>query len=345
MKRLTLLCALFLSLILMGCGRGKEFVLEGLVDGYINSDVRVVYAGVGGDFIHQTAVTDEKGRFQIVGDSPEETIIEIYLPADGLVAVLVAKNGDKVQVKLWPKRHVVEARGNKTASLLADWFTDNSESIASFNYAETDRSILKFIADNPDSKASAALLLTMFDARKNGAVADSLSRAMIEHEVMTLPMMTYMDGLQQQIAASEAKDLKIITYRTLKDSVETSNLYDKGRNIIAFEISPVDINRDTLMSLWKDREKCRLRIFEISLSPDSAGWKHSLTNDSVSWIRGWMPGMAGSPSWSNIAPARVPFYVVIDSTGRQIYRGESVSEMSAVVRANAVGHRVPAASR
>ncbi len=332
MKRLRYFLLLLPLLLVAGCG-SSSFKLEGLVVGRPNANIRVVYADATGGFVHTNLMSDERGRFEMTGDAPTDAIVEIYAPGEGLIGLLVAKNGDKLQVRIDPASNTIEARGNKASQELALWLTENHGLLSSFDYEGINKSVLGFVESNPDSKASAAMLLTLFHAGGNEEKVDSLSRLMIERGVLTDGMKPYIVALQHQIGTGVSRNYGELKYRSLKDSVEQFVISRRRVNVIAFEMQPADVNRDSLMSLWRADANKRLGMFEVSLTPDSALWKRMFKEDSARWDRGWMPGMVASPSFAGILPPRVPYYVVVDSMGTTLYRGDDIKAASRAVRA------------
>ena len=59
---------------------------------------------------------------------------------------------------------------------------------------------------------------------------------------------------------------------------------------------------------------------------DTTVWKQSIRNDSSRWLQGWGAGSLASPAISRLGVRSLPFFVVADSTGKQLYRGLSIAQ-------------------
>lgn len=328
---LSIICMILLA----ACSAGDSFKIEGLVEGQPNVELRVVYTDDNGNFVQTVLMSDEKGRFSMSGNAFEKGIVEIYSRDNGLVALLVAENGDKIQVKIRPATREVEARGNKGSEQIAEWLTANKEAIAAHDYDAVNKAVLKFTGDNPDSEAGPALLLTMFSTRGNETLADSIATRFVERELLSTQMNTYLDQLRNQVSAAAETRLRSMKFRNLKDSLVNWDAYKARVSLLAFERHPHEILRDTLMSLHRDINRKRLELIEVSLTADSAAWKRMFEGDSARWARVWTPGMAGAPAWEQIRPPYTPFYVVADSTGKVLYRGADIVAAARVTRSAA----------
>ena len=66
-----------------------------------------------------------------------------------------------------------------------------------------------------------------------------------------------------------------------------------------------------------------VRLADISFDGDTVTWRRSIGDaGDASMLRFWAQGAASTPG---IAPLRLPFFVVCDSTARILYRGSSSS--------------------
>jgi len=57
-------------------------------------------------------------------------------------------------------------------------------------------------------------------------------------------------------------------------------------------------------------------------------WKKSIENDSATWVQGWVVGAASAHSIERLGINRLPFFIIADSTGKQLYRGPSVDSVT-----------------
>lgn len=63
------------------------------------------------------------------------------------------------------------------------------------------------------------------------------------------------------------------------------------------------------------------------MARDSARWKQATARDSATWVQAWAPGSAASVDFQRLAIPALPYFVVADSSGTQVWRGGSVKLM------------------
>lgn len=85
--------------------------------------------------------------------------------------------------------------------------------------------------------------------------------------------------------------------------------------------------RDTIVKaiegIYDDYPRRRLKVLDVSFAPDTLAWKRERP-DSLKWTRVWTPAGVASASFDHLNIPRLPYYIVSDSTGAQVYRGSSV---------------------
>lgn len=69
------------------------------------------------------------------------------------------------------------------------------------------------------------------------------------------------------------------------------------------------------------------------MEPDSLAWQNASRNDSLrKVVRAWMPlGFADRRAMS-LGVTRTPYFIVTDTLGAQVYRGESPDSAAALFR-------------
>ena len=322
---------LFVSLLAVSCSGGDSFVIGGQIADYENSRVQIVYLASNGQFQSVEAMTDERGNFNMSGFSEELTAVEMFLPGNGRVALFAAKNGDKINFRFNPTTGEIEVKGNKPSELLGEWFAANRKHLASHDSEEINHAVEKFVIEHEDSPASLALLFTVFDSRKNPMMADSLKNR-IDKDAFTVQLLSLGAMLEQQVNVSANKATEFVSLKSLGDTLIPWNPINSRVSFLAFVDNPGYSGRDTLRNLYRDYKRRRLRVLEIHLVSDSASWVRSLSGDSARWERGWLPGLTGSKSMGQFQPPVTPYYIVVDSTGTQLFRGADIKKASAITR-------------
>ena len=81
-----------------------------------------------------------------------------------------------------------------------------------------------------------------------------------------------------------------------------------------------------LRRLRKAHTDKALGIIDISLDTDTLAWQSSTRNDTATWDAAWGTGGIASAALRPLAIPRLPYFIVTDSVGSQIYRGASISQ-------------------
>lgn len=71
--------------------------------------------------------------------------------------------------------------------------------------------------------------------------------------------------------------------------------------------------------------KRRIRVVEISMAPDTAVWKRNWRADTTAWAQVWVPGGPANPTFAPLDIPRLPYWILCDSLGVQVYRGSDIS--------------------
>ena len=69
----------------------------------------------------------------------------------------------------------------------------------------------------------------------------------------------------------------------------------------------------------------------MSMDADTMSWRRNVRADSVSWPTAWAAGAIAAPGVDRLGIPSVPYFIVADSTGRQLFRGRSIKQAEALV--------------
>jgi hypothetical protein len=85
--------------------------------------------------------------------------------------------------------------------------------------------------------------------------------------------------------------------------------------------------RDTIISKitpkFEQYSRRRFKVLDVSMAPDTLDWKRTAI-DTLAWTQVWAPGGVANPQFDNLNIPRLPYYILTDSTGRQVYRGSQL---------------------
>lgn len=323
---------LILALAAAACTDHEQFRISGTIADEPTMNIRVGYYA---DGAYRTLITvSEKGAFEFYGSSRQPTVVEIYDYEYRLLGRVYAANGQTLEVKLARSNpYALSVEGNETAKAWADFLRANADSLLS-DPAKANRIIGRYISANPSDIVSTLLLITSFDSSAEPLAADSLL-ATIAPEARPSALTDSYNYLLQRVVA-ETADEHVLPFRyvTRKDSVRTFRPAGSALSLIA--ISNENSRRadsivPLLRRLEKGRDKRKLSIIDLSVEAEGRDWKRNTATDSAAWEQGWTPGGIASPGIERLAIPSIPFFIVCDSTGSQLYRGTSPGAAEALI--------------
>lgn len=286
----------------------------------------------GGQFRETVAdIRAGKGNYRIPARNP--VLVYLFSPSGKIPsAIFYASKGDKITVSgettdiaKW------DITGNETTDQLTRWRLDNQGAAGMREGDKLDDSIAKFVDKNPDSRAAAILLYVYFNRRDKEAqflklqsklgktVIDDkdLMRALSASDLITgLPdrntvpsviIKTGESGYADTLRLAKEKKTALLIFRDGSSTPETA------------------IAADSIKSLIKNN-KGKI-VAEFFVESDSLSWRRHLRGDTIEGLkRFWLPvGLADSTAIA-MRITRLPFFLVVDSASRQIYRGQDWKE-------------------
>lgn len=333
MKILKFLVIVLIAVALSACGKKKHFIVQGQVAGIGSQTVVATYFSGGGIKRISTAATDDK--FAMRGEANRPTLVTLSLSDGTPLGVLIAENGDKLTLKGdLADPYAIEVSGNGDSEDIADWVHDNAALLQSRNAAQINESIARWVGKNRSSKAATALLVSYFRTPGYETMADSLMTLLSSKARAQDVVQNFTGVLSAQLSDAQTATVQVMYLYEASDSVITYNPHSHKASLMAF-MSDNRSGRDSITSqlrrLTKAYDKRRFTALEISSAPDSASWRSSIADDSVTWHRTWAPASTASSSLRPLAVPRLPYFIVADSAGNQIYRGPSVAEAGRVI--------------
>ncbi len=328
---------LMLSLLvaLTGCGNDEEFVIECDIRGLGSTSVEMYYSTRG---INRATFHPVDGKVVLRGVSADPTLVEVTTIDNRPLFMCVAANGDRLEVKMdLDKPSSLRIEGNDASEQYAKFVTANDSILRSGDAVAVNRLIADEVRRHPDRVASAMLLVTRFDARGHELEADSLVNMLKADARPQWVVGAYPGMVGEQVSTSARGDVKPMTIHTgLINRRDTTVRYwpsNQSYSLIVFtRESKGDSILKTLRKLYKDLPERRFKALEIAVMGDSAQWAGSVRDDSAKWMQAWVAGGVGNSVVRPLHVPAVPFFIVADSAGRQIYRGYSLTAADDSVR-------------
>jgi len=324
MNKLLTLGALML---LTACGRSDNFEVDVMIDGLGAEEVKAVYVTDRGVQQVMARATPE-GKFSIVGSSADPVMLELSRSDGSLLATLVVTNGDRMNFEMSLSRpNEFKVSGNAVNESIAAFHQANRALIGNpVRRHELDRVIAGYIGRHRGDMVSTMLLMTLFDTREHPLYADSLFN-LIEPQARPLSLTSCFKALLS-VDVDDYSERFVGPFTVYGANDSLTGFVASGKSYSVLTFTPVDKPdsvRSLLSRLRGKYTRRRLEVMEIAMWGDSAAWKRAVRKDTVSWTRAWVPGGPATPAIRHLTVPRTPFFIVIDSIGRQKMRSSSAT--------------------
>lgn len=324
-RMLCILCAL--GLLTAACGRSDTFEIDGsLSDGStINLYVRY-YTGAE---VRQGVTPADQGKFSFRASTAQPAILEILDNEDRVLGRAYVANGDKLSMSIDranPYRSTVT--GTPVNEEWSAWLNAHADTLRLGRPALSNALIERYAAEHPGEMAPVLLYATLYDASLDPHRADSVMRSLSDEpaaQALLLPMST---ALARFAEADYDAPVRSIAYRGLDSAMVfkpakaasvlvfcASNYYGDGRDSLVYAMRQAERNK-------------RLDVCEIMFAPDSLSWRSRTRLDSLS-RQGWVPAGVYSEGIDALAIPRLPYFIVLDSAGRQMLRTADFAQAAA----------------
>lgn len=316
-----------MALLLVACGH-KDFSIKMHVKDLGSESVTALfYDGTG---VRTTTLTAQGGKMQIVGSSSTPILVEVKRSNGLALAWVLVKNGDKIEVDA-----DMNQPGQWTTKGAAD--NDSLAAVAARLHPLLQRGdkravrmqLTNLVRKNHDAPWVTAAIMLYYPLDSDPEGAQTLF-ARLSPGARPASLVEGFTAILTQRAGPTGEDRRVapFTVRGEKDSllsvVPTAHPYTLM--LFSGENRPDSIKR-ALLELRKNHSAEQLNIVETTVWGDTMAWRSRMRRDTVTWKRGWAAGAVGNPGLRRIAIPSVPFMVVTDSTGKQIYRGTSIKAM------------------
>lgn len=320
----------------IACNNDK-FVLEGALSDAGTKNIRAIYVNEAG--VQSSWIPVESGRFKLVGVSPDYTIVTLYNSQRELITRIAIKNGDNVKLRGTIKhKYLIEMKGNDASVEWNDFRRENHRLYeqAEENAGVLDDAIETYIKDNSDKISSLLLLLNDYSSLDDASKMHSLLNMIDEKARPASLMRAYTEMNSELSRKSKRKNYHSLLLYTPEDSLEAFIPLRAKLSVMYFwGINDNDRKKyvDSLEVLFNDyKDKKQLQIADIMMDSDTARWKRTIEKEDKEWKHYWSVGGPMNKSIVDINIKKTPTFVVIDSVGEPLYKGDSIVKVMSAIR-------------
>lgn len=325
--RFLLLAVVALAL---GACTKNEVRLKFSLPSDFNGACRIVYYASAKNVgtVRETVVEIAAGKGEAVLPMRYPAVIYLFSPASRMPgAVIYASRGDKFEIT-GTGTDVGEwmVKGNKTTEALAEWRRANAPLLGSRKPEELNKTVGEYVKTHPDSKAAAIMLYLYFDRRvapeEFYRLMDSMAPSLWEDRELTSALSA---ADLMTVPPVETAIPKEVVLTGADGYGDTLRLVDRTPRLIIFRGSnaPGDgFSMDTLKNLLSAKRTGR--GVELFADPDSMAWRRHLRRDTIEELqRLWLPLALADSTAITMGVRRLPFFIVVNAAGKEVYRGDS----------------------
>lgn len=321
-------------LLAAACSDESQFRVSGTIEGKPTMNLRVGYYA---DNAYRTMITAvREGEFEFTGQASQPSLLEIFDHEYRLLGRLYVANGQEITCHLERNNpYSIIAQGNPVTQQWADFLRQKSDSLRAGS-SSANEAIANYVLNNPSDVISTLLLVTSFDSAADPMLADSLLATIAPGARPGNLTEGYNFMLQRLVTDAATGPVATFAYRDSRDSIVSFCPEDYPVSMLVIS-DATDGRADSIVPALKrlSRKKTGIRpdaILDLMFGDDTIAWKRAIAPDSASWRQAWVPGRTAAPGIERLGVPSVPYVIVCDSTGAQIYRGKSIGEAEKTVR-------------
>lgn len=330
-KMLTALLAAVMSLV--SCSDKDVFKVSGTLAGGETLSMRFVYNAR--DAVHMVHVAARDGKFEMEGNAPTPTVIDILANDGKPMGHLYVVNGDKIECRLNHRDpYDIEIKGNEVDERWAQFIRDNVAAYRSPDPSALNKAVASYVEAHPSDVLSTLLMVTTYRCALDYSEAGRLM-ALIDPQASPSYLTEGLSSLLSRLANSSDK-LGELKYYARPDSIYTFSPSGADLCLIAFTMSPSGSQRDdSIISLLRESRKLypsrKLGILDLSCDADTFVWRRAVRPDSATWTQGWLSGSIMASGLDSLGLPSIPCFLVADSAGTVLYRGGSTTAVASTL--------------
>lgn len=332
---ITIIMALLTALCLTGCGGPESFKITGEVTDGSTINLYVKYHGA--NAVRTGVTAARQGKFEAEFSSPEPTIVEILDNEYNILARMFLKNGDEMNVTIDRANPTAsKVTGNEISQRWSELINEHAAALTSGDSKKINDMIEAYIKANPADPVGALMFAEFYDSSTDPVHAMEVME-MIDIDARPDGVLDPCATIVGRFADAESYGkVKPIKYRVAEsDSVRIFSPCDKKVSLISLSNENSKRSDDIvpeLKKIAKDFPSKKLQMIDFVLYSDTNAFKRVTYRDSATWIQAWLPGGILGKGLAELSVPDMPYFIVTDSAGTQLYRGTSASEAADIIK-------------
>lgn len=308
----VLLFVAALCLLAMSACKGKKpYRISGTVEGLGTQNITAIYFD--GTALKEVTTNSVNSEFHLEGSADSPRVIELYDKQRNRIGCLVVENGEEVKVKYkGGDPYFMEVTGNELSASLASFLNKNADSL---NIA-----IERRIAASPSDELTALLATYYYDINLNRHKSDSLLSLLGDNRLTSNPLLRAKKEMAARIAPLPAP---VDTLRLFSSTDTVVKYAPSAKTNTLFIFTDIHTIPDSIVE-YADSLARDIRVATVRLSIDTFGWHNDTRRFSKKVDHLWALGGVANKELRVFDIPRVPYFVVVDTTATQIYRGTSL---------------------
>ncbi len=332
MRKITgIIAAMLAGIAIWSCSGPTSFKIKGELTDGANINLYVKYYGA--HAVRNGVMAAREGKFEAEFSSPDPTIVEILDNEYNVLARMFVQNGDEMNVTIdRANPSASKVAGNEINQRWSELINSNATLLSSADSKDINSMIEEYITANPSDPVGALMFAEFYDSSSDPVHAMEVME-MIDMEARPAgvldPYATMVShfanpdsyGTVQPINYREAQSDSVLTFRTADKKVSLISLSNENSKR-SDSIVP------GLKKIVKDFPSKHLQVIDFVLYADTNAFKRLTYRDSATWTQAWLPGGILGKGIEGLAIPDMPYFIVTDSAGHQLYRGTSIQEAS-----------------
>ena len=342
LRKLYKWALLSICVVLAGCSNDK-FTIEGVITDIGEHPIKASYVNEAG--VQKVEVPTEGGRFLIEGTSTNYTMVQLFNFRNELITKVIMKNGDDLKLKgTLNHKYLIEMKGSEVNEDWNNFRRENHNFYSDENIESVNTKIEEYVAENGNKIASLALILFDYNNLDNSTKAHELLNSLDEKAIPASLIKAYSDiKALTKATKDDSRIYHSLPFYNQNDSL-TSFMPLRGKMSLLYfadkddDRKPIIATLDTLFYNYKNtpKGKSQLQIADIMLDNDTMSWKRTLRGEDTDWQHFWAVGGIMNPTVNEMLVTRTPYFIMLDSVGHTIYRGESIDSIMAIAAARLI---------